>query len=129
MSDANTTLLQARLLEWAVKEFGDIAKLPDERALRLLEEATEAAHAMGVSRQQADATIERCYSRVPGDPAKELGQVGVCLLLAAFVCNYSANTLWEAEAERLFNLPDGYFRERHAAKVAAGIAREATRDE
>lgn len=117
--------LANEILEWATREFGDIAKLPDERALRLLEEAVEAAHAMGVSKTQALAVVARCYGRPPGNPVKELGQVGVCLLTACAVMRCDAQLAWEAEAKRLMSLPTGHFRDRHAAKVAAGIAREA----
>lgn len=121
-----TTLdLANELLEWATREFGGTAKLPDERALRLLEEAVEAAHAMGVSKTQALAVVDRCYSRPSGDPVKELGQVGVCLLIACAVMGCDAQLAWEAEAKRLTSLPTGHFRDRHAAKVASGIAREA----
>lgn len=124
--DAMTTLdLANELLEWATREFGSIAKLPDERGLRLLEEAVESAQAMGVSKTQALSVVARCYGRPPGDPVKELGQVGGCLLTACAVMGCDAQLAWEAEAKRLMSLPTGHFRDRHATKVASGIAREA----
>lgn len=118
--------LAGKILQWATKEFGNIATLPDERALRLLEEAVEAAQAMGVNKEQCLAVVARCYGKSPGDPVKELGQVGICLLAACAVMHCDAQAVWEKEARRLFSLPQGYFTDRYAAKVAAGIARGAT---
>ena len=115
---------QRDILKWEVREFGDIAREPTERALRLLEEATEAAQAMGVSRQQAEAIIERCYSRPAGAPAVELGQVGLSLLAACQSFGYSAAALWEDEFTRLLSFPHGHFHARHNEKVRAGIASE-----
>ena len=65
------------ILKWALHIFGPCAKDPQERAMRVLEEATELAHAMGLQRDTAHLITERVYARPAGEIRKELAQLGV----------------------------------------------------
>jgi len=114
--------LQAAVLRWVTDTFGASTINPRERVLRVLEEAIELAQAEGVPAELARGVLEHVYKKPPGDPAQEIGGVGVTLLGYCAVKGISADAAERAEAERVFAVDPTYFRERHNAKAAAGIA-------
>jgi NTP pyrophosphatase (non-canonical NTP hydrolase) len=66
--------------------FGPAFFHPDqERAARLMEENIELFHAQGKSFEDLVALARRVYSRPPGDPQRELGDVMVTLAALAEV--------------------------------------------
>lgn len=73
---------QERVAAWVVDAFGrQVAFDPQERAMRLLEEALELAQAAGLRKLQALALVEYVYGRPLGLVAQEVG--GVMVTLAA----------------------------------------------
>ena len=114
--------LQAAILKWMRETFGEATCNPRERVMRFLEEAIELAQAEGVPRSAANRVLEHVYNKPPGDPAQEIGGVGVTLLGYCAVKGVSADDAERAEAERVFAIDPATFRERHNAKAAAGIA-------
>ena len=113
---------QIAVAEWCAQAFGvDQATSLPQRGLRLLEEATEAAQASGVSVVLARRVIEHVYEKQSGDLAQEIGGVGVTVLALATAAGESANVCEVKECLRIFNKPIEHFRERNKAKNAAGL--------
>jgi len=114
--------LQTRVLEWVRETFGEETFNPRERVLRFLEEAIELAQAEAVPYAQAVRVLNHVYDKPPGDPLLEVGGVGTTLLAYCASKNVSADQAERTEAARVFAIDQTYFRERHNAKAAAGIA-------
>lgn len=76
---------QARVAEWVRECFGaDDAANVRLRAHRFLEESNELGQAVGVTREEAHQLVDYVYGRPVGEPAQEVGGVGITL---AGVCN------------------------------------------
>jgi hypothetical protein len=90
--------------------------------VRFLEEAIELAQAEGLPAGDARRVFEHVYAKPPGDPLKEIGAVGITLLAYCASRGVSADDAERKEAVRVFAVDPAYFRERHNAKAAAGIA-------
>jgi hypothetical protein len=93
-----------------------------ERAVRVLEEAIELAQAEGVPESVVGALTARVYSRPAGNPEDEVGGVAVTLLCWAYATGASVTDLATRTTERIEAIPVARMRERHAAKVALGLA-------
>jgi NTP pyrophosphatase (non-canonical NTP hydrolase) len=118
--------LQIEVLDWVEATFGADTCFIHERAARLLEEAIELAQAAGVSEEHALATVRHIFQKPPGDPAQELGGVGLTLLACAAALGESASEAEQKEWKRVLSIPADYFRERHNKKADAGIATRGT---
>lgn len=120
--DMNRTGRQAAISRWARDCFGDeeATSIP-QRALRLLEEAIEAAQAAGVDREVAGNLVEFVYSRPVGEVGQELGGVAVCVLALAEAAGVDAETEECREIDRVLTLDRPHFTARNAAKNAAGF--------
>lgn len=114
--------LQERVYTWIVKTFGKKVAKPQERALRLVEEAVEAAQAVDVDVEIILATIRFVYEKPKGNIAQEIGGIGVTLLALAASLNISAHDEEGREAERVMKMDPEHFRKRHNIKAKAGIA-------
>ncbi len=90
--------------------------------MRFVEEALELAHADGMERATLAAIANRVYSRERGDINKEIGQAQACLETYAENLGESADHLAQVEWERVQKIPRDEWEQRHAAKVAIGIA-------
>lgn len=123
ISDMNRVTRQTRVGRWVRDTFGDgIAMSLTERAMRLVEEAVEAAQAVGLSQDKVLLIVGRVYNRPPGELAQELGGVGVTLLAFAEAAGLSADRLERQEVKRIHEFPADKFRTRHAEKIASGTA-------
>jgi hypothetical protein len=72
---------QIAIAEWCRRCFGaEQATSIPQRGLRLLEEATEAAQAAGVTEAEAQRVIAYVFSRPVGKLSQEMGGVGVTSL-------------------------------------------------
>lgn len=109
-------------LEWASKTFGPIARNPDERAARFIEEAIELIHAEQIPRETLDRIADRVYSRSRGDVYKEIGQAMATLECLAENLGLSADAEAEREFSRVQSIPQDEWIRRHDAKVALQIA-------
>ncbi len=114
---------QDTLREWSEKAFGAAeANSPQQRALRLLEETLEAFQAAGGSPETAHKLIDYVFSREVGDLPKEIGQVGVVLLLLlASAAGLSADFEEVREITRIQSLPPEHFAARNARKNNLGF--------
>lgn len=113
---------QRVVMAWACRAFTvKIARNPIERCLRFFEEAAELVHALGLSRAQCDAILDRVFSRPKGNPEQEIGQVGLTLLALAECEGFSADEAEAAELKRILSLPDEHWRKRQNAKAEAGL--------
>jgi len=110
------------VFRWVRDTFGEATFNPRERVLRFLEEAIELAQAEGIEYVQAMRVLGHVYEKPSGDPALEVGGVGVTLLAYCASKGVWADETERKEVTRVFAIDPTYFRERHNAKAAAGIA-------
>lgn len=113
---------QRTTIEWVRSTFGEAAATPSERALRLLEEVVELVQAEGVDVERVRAIVSHVYGKPIGQPAQEVGGVGVCLLAYCAATDLSADAEESRELDRVLAVDPAYFRARHNAKADAGIA-------
>ncbi len=113
---------QADVIAWARRAFGDdqAVSIP-QRGLRLLEEAIEAFQAAGGEGVQGHELIDYVFGRPVGELRQELGGIGVTVLCLAAAAGISADEAERMEVERVLSKPLDYFRQRNAAKNAAGF--------
>lgn len=93
---------------------------PKRRAIRLIEEAVELAQAVGVSRTMIEVVTDEVFTKPPGDPAQEVGGVGLCLLTLADALGLSADGSEATEVARCVAKhaeDNSHFRERDKAKA------------
>jgi hypothetical protein len=109
-------------MQWAVENFGPIARNRDERAARVVEEAIELAQAEGVALDLVLLIAQRVYARPPGSTAQEIG--GLLITVDALAENRGIDAQYEAQKElvRITTLPKEHWQKKHAEKVAAGTA-------
>lgn len=107
---------------WAVSTFGDVAKDPNERALRLVEEAAEVAQSLDVDKDVLIRIIERTYSRPVGVTHQEIGGLLVCVVSLCHRLGYVADALLHAELARVTSKPREWWIAKHDAKVKDGTA-------
>lgn len=112
---------QGYVFRLALHIWGDAAGVPKERALRLVEEALEAAQAVGVYPTQAHDLVHRVFYRPPGDIAQEIGGVGCCLLALAESVGLSADEAEVTELQRVKAASAENLRAKHIAKEQAGL--------
>jgi hypothetical protein len=113
---------QAAVYDWVRSTFGEPNANVTERVLRLFEEVVELAQAEAIAPERLFALVAHVYGKLPGDPAQEVGGIGTTLLAYAAAKGLSADALEEAELRRVLAIEQGYFRKRHNAKAAAGVA-------
>jgi hypothetical protein len=111
-----------RALAWGVDVFGLTSRWRIERAARFLEEALEVAHHEGIPAEVADALRVRVWSRPVGYLPREIGQAGLTLEVLAHNAGHELEEEIQREFERCMSSDPAEFRERHAAKIAAGLS-------
>lgn len=90
---------QRRVRSWVEACFGEVVAADRvERNYRYLEEAIELVHALGCRREDALALIDYVYSRPPGNPDQEVGDVMIAL---AALCNACEIELSKAATSKL----------------------------
>jgi hypothetical protein len=93
-----------------------------ERAMRVLEEASELAQAAGVAPAEAAAIAARVWSRPPGDADQEAAGVLFCVLMWCEASGLDIGLAMSRELSRV-EAPGAAeaCRAKHGQKVAAGI--------
>lgn len=113
---------QTAVHAWCRAAFGDDhAQSVKQRAVRMVEEAIEAAQAAGVSKHMLRNLVEHIYSKPPGELSQEIGGVGVTILALAQAAGVSADELEQKEFDRVLSKPLSHFAARNEAKNAAGF--------
>lgn len=117
-----TKILTRIAHDWAIRCFGieHVTNLP-VRALRTLEETTELAQALGLSREQAHLCIDRVYDKPIGDAKQEVGGVMVTLNVLCESMGEDSEALYEQEVRRVLNKPSDHFAKRNQAKIDMGL--------
>lgn len=115
---------QKWISEFIANTWGETNMHPQERAMRLLEEAIELAQVEGVTARQISELTSHVMGKPPGSPSQETGGVGVCLLAYCEAKGLSADAAEGAEIERLKTRDPEHFRRRHQVKVDAGVAQQ-----
>lgn len=120
-----TGMLAVRCKEWVLNALGaGILYDRKERAMRILEEATELAQCEGVTQAEAAGIGERVFSRAVGEARQEMAGVYFTLIVYAWVRRFSLEDALVAELERVEDPAlIKCIRAKHADKVAAGIGR------
>ena len=113
--------IQARVRDWVVTRLGCAAMDPHERALRLLEEATELAQSLCVTRDEALRVVNHVHDKPVGLPVDELGGVIVTLLAAAAGCGLSLGACLDKELGRIEGMSPEIFRQHQADNAERGI--------
>lgn len=113
--------VQARVRDWVVTRLGSAAMNPHERALRLLEEATELAQSLCVTRDEALRVVNHVHDKPVGLPVDELGGVIVTLMATASSCGLSLGECLTAELTRIEAMSPEIFRQHQADNVQRGI--------
>ena len=123
--------LEKRCRDWVREALGtNILMDKKERALRMLEEATELAQAAGISPVQAAAVAQRVYSRPAGNVQQESAGLLFTLLVLAWVNGIDLEEELESELSRVEDPAlIAHIREKHLTKVAAGIGLPFEREE
>lgn len=107
---------------WIDTVFGEeCSKNWVERVMRFAEEAVELVQATGLGRTTLDAIVDRVYSREPGEPTQEIGQVGVTLLALGQCIGVDVDEAERLEFECLEGLDPAKLRARQNAKADKGI--------
>jgi hypothetical protein len=93
---------QQRVGNWIRRVFtaSELSDIP-ERALRVLEEATELTQACDISKEQAHKLVDYVYSRPVGFISSECAGVMVTLYALTEVCNIDAEAVFEDEMIRI----------------------------
>lgn len=115
---------QHTIAKWCEDMFGPkCAKDPQERGLRLLEEALEASQAVHVSQEDAHKLVDYVYGRPTGEISQEVSGVLVTVLALAASIGISAEASLLRELHRIH---EPSFREKirakHNTKELAGIS-------
>jgi NTP pyrophosphatase (non-canonical NTP hydrolase) len=119
---------QRKVFNWVAAAFGpDQAASVEQRGLRLVEEAIEAAQAVGCDKRTLHKLIEYIYGRRAGDLRQELGGVGVCVLAMCEAARLDADTVEVEEIERVLSRPLEHFAARNREKNEAGFVSGAWR--
>jgi NTP pyrophosphatase (non-canonical NTP hydrolase) len=113
---------QESLLAWAVDTFGEVARDPIERSLRLIEEAAEVVQTVGLSKEEVLKVVERVYSRPPGALCNELGGLVMTTECLAEAMGYDLETQADWEYKRITSIPKEQWQRKHKEKVVAGTA-------
>lgn len=113
---------QRKVQDWAFRCFGITAAAdPRHRGLRMLEKAIELYQAVDGDAGQAHALVDHVFARPKGQPVQELGGLGVTLLALAAALGLDGDVAEQDEVARLLALAPAHFRDRDAAKAAAGF--------
>lgn len=113
---------QANVFAWTQAAFTvEQATSMPQRGVRLLEEAIEAFQSVGGAPEMAHKLVDYIFARPVGELRQELGGVGVCVLALAAAAGMSADEAERCEVERVLAKPLAHFRDRNAAKNAAGF--------
>lgn len=119
---------QAKVLAWAVSTFGSIAKEPEERINRFLEESLELVQALNFSKERVMCLVEYVYSRPPGETFQEVGGVSLTLLALCQSLGLSADEAEAMEILRVLSADRSKFRDKQNRKAEAGVGGQVSND-
>jgi hypothetical protein len=113
--------------DWGIRAFGEENfNSPQERVLRLLEEASELAQSEGIDRTLCMSVVHSVFDRPRGDPMHEAG--GVLLTLMAYLRTrgWLPKAILLMEVRRVLDIPIEKFRQRNKEKIKADLTKVRT---
>ena len=118
---------QAAVEQWVRTRFNDkVFDSLEERTLRVMEEAIELFDSehkdREAARAQAHRLVDEVFNRPKGDQNQEAGGVVVTFLAYCAAKGVRADTLANAEINRIHKMPREHFKKRQLAKAEAGVA-------
>lgn len=121
-----TTLngFQQLIGNWCALAFGDTcASNPQERGLRLLEEAIELGQSLEITKEQAHLLVDYVYGRPVGEVRQEISGVLITLFALTTAVGANAQDCIAEEYERI-SQPEFLekIRAKHNSKVDAGVS-------
>jgi hypothetical protein len=119
--------MQLLCYDWGIRCFGkDHMQNRAVRALRLVEEAVEAAQVCNTPKEQLHQLIDVVYSRPHGTLRQELGGVLVTTgVLAVAAIGESLDQLLFDELQRCLSKDPAHFTQRNEDKIQLGLSGEA----
>jgi hypothetical protein len=115
-------LRQQKVVDWGIDAFGkDHMTSVEQRGLRMVEEAIEAAQAAGCDPAALHHLILYVYSKPVGDLRQEVGGTQVCLMALANAAGFSADQAEQQEIERVISQPAEHWAARNRVKNEAGF--------
>lgn len=123
---SNRDIRQNMMVRWGIDAFG-LAQMEniEQRGLRMVEEAIEAAQAAGCEHKMLHKLIDYIYDRPVGNLKQELGGVQVCVAVLANAAGFSADQAELQEIERVLSKPAEHWSARNRVKNAAGFVADA----
>lgn len=112
---------ESRVASWIRSRIGDASLNRRERAMRLLEEASELAQAEGITAELAVKQLQHVYNRPAGDPRQEAAGVAVTLLGWCAAAGTKLANLAEEELTRIESKPIEQIRGSLARKQDADL--------
>lgn len=114
---------QKVLFHWIERAFGQQCDTTSvaERRRRFLEEALELFQAAGGELADVVKFAEHVFSKPVGEVSQEVGGVSVTLLTLCEAFKISAELCEQTEMDRVLSKDLEHFRQRNAAKRAAGL--------
>jgi len=123
-SDDHMTIYQMQQLawDWGVRCFGlDHMTNRSVRALRLVEEAIEAAQVCAVPKDQLHRLIDMVYDRPPGSLTQELGGTLITTGVLAYQGGHALDDLMFEELSRCLSKTAESFAQRNKDKIQLGL--------
>lgn len=120
MTDGLTDIIH----DWGIRAFGEANfNSPQERAVRLLEEAAELVQSEGITPDLALKVVHSVFDRPRGDPMHEAG--GVLLTMAAYLRTrgWHPHNILLMEVRRVLEIPIEKFRQRNREKIKADLTK------
>ena len=115
-------LRQVVVSSWCRAAFGDFhADSIEQRGLRLMEEAAEAAQASGVGVHLAHRVVDYVWNRPEGSLFQELGGVAVTLHALASAAGINSEDAEITEVVRVLSKPLSHFAQRNKQKNDDGL--------
>ena len=126
---ANYGIDQVTVEQWLRVTFGDkCADNPEERGVRLLEEAIEFVQSVARDQTKMQALVlhmvGEVFKKPKGQPHQELGGVIVCLLAACAQQGVRLDEVAKTEIDRILVISKEEFAVRHQKKQDAGYVIE-----
>lgn len=115
---------ESRISVWVRTRLGPDHMQPQERAMRLVEEAIEHAQAVGITADQIARLTAHVYERPAGDAVAELGGVAVCLAGCCAAHDTTVDAMLAAELARIEARPVEDVQASLSRKAEAGLVAE-----
>lgn len=113
--------LDAIAFDWALRCFGDQMANPQERTLRMIEEAIEVGQAAGLPEVLLHEQVFEVYKRPRGTLTKELGGLCHTLRLLCTTLGVNPEALRVAELRRVLSFSPEHFAKRNREKLDLGL--------